>query len=102
MEYTKQIWSIRRVREKENKDGHIAPFPEELPTRCIKLYSFVNDIVLDPFGGRGTTMKTAIDNKRNSIIYEIKKDYLPMIKDMIDLKQKKLDDDYKVVIKYEK
>ena len=47
-------------------------------------------------------MKTAIDNKRNSIIYEIKKDYLPMIKDMIDLKQKKLDDDYKVVIKYEK
>ena len=102
MEYTKQIWSIRRVREKENQDGHIAPFPEELPARCIKLYSFVNDIVLDPFGGRGTTMKTAIDNKRNSIIYEIKKDYLPMIKDMIDLKQKKLDDDYKVVIKHEK
>lgn len=101
-EFTKQIWSIRRVREKDNVDGHTAPFPDELPDRCIRLYSFVGDVILDPFGGSGTTMKTAINNKRNSIIYEIKKEYLPMIKEKIGMNQKRIIDDIKIAIKYEK
>ena len=100
-EYTKQIWSIRRVREKENIDGHIAPFPEELPLRCIKLYSFVGDLVLDPFGGRGTTMKAAMENKRNSIIYEIKKEYLSLIDEFLNLNQRRMDD-IEVTIQHEK
>ena len=80
-EYTKQIWTMRRVRIKGNEDGHIAPFPEELPLRCIKLYSFVGETVLDPFGGSGTTTRAAILNKRHSILYEIKEEYLKHIKE---------------------
>lgn len=82
-EYTKQIWTMRRIRLKDNEEGHIAPFPDELPHRCIKLYSFVGETVLDPFGGSGTTTKTAILNKRNSILYEIKEEYLRHIKEKI-------------------
>jgi DNA modification methylase len=88
-EYTKQIWTMRRVRIKDNEKGHIAPFPEELPHRCIKLYSFVGETVLDPFGGSGTTTRTAILNKRNSILYEIKKEYLKYIKEKVGLVNKK-------------
>jgi len=91
-EFTKQAWSIRRVREEENINGHIAPFPDELPHRCIKLYSFIGDTVLDPFGGSGTTTKMAIVNKRNSILYEINKDYLKLIKDKIGFHQRRLTD----------
>ena len=83
MEYTKQIWSIRRVRLKDNKNGHTAPFPYELPYRCIKMYSFVGDTVLDPFGGSGTTSLAALDLKRNSIISEINSDYYNLIKENI-------------------
>lgn len=79
-EYTKQIWSIRRVRLKDNLNGHIAPFPLELPYRCIKLYSFVGDTVLDPFGGSGTTAVAAMRLKRNSIMSEINKEYCDLIK----------------------
>lgn len=82
-EYTKQIWTIPRVRLKDNPVGHIAPFPDEIPRRCIKLYSFVGETILDPFGGSGTTTKMAIQNKRNSILYEIKKEYLKHIKDKL-------------------
>lgn len=107
-EFTKQIWTMRRVRLKDNKDGHIAPFPDELPNRCIKLYSFVGETVLDPFGGSGTTTKMAILNKRNSILYEIKKEYLKYIKEKIGMNKlsKPLFDDIfskaKVEIVYEK
>lgn len=77
--YTQQVWSIRRVRLKDNMDGHIAPFPEELALRCIKLYSFVGDLVLDPFGGSGTTGIVAMKTKRNSVMYEINSEYAEMI-----------------------
>jgi len=101
-EYTKQIWVIKRVREEENIDGHIAPFPEELPHRCIKLYSFVGDTVLDPFGGSGTTTKMAILNKRNSILYEINEDYLEIIKRKINYYQRRLFNDVEIVIVHDK
>lgn len=83
-EYTKQIWTMRRVRIKGNEEGHIAPFPDELPLRCIRLYSFVGETVLDPFGGSGTTSRMAMLNKRNSILYEVKKEYLKHIKEKMD------------------
>jgi modification methylase len=101
-EFTKQIWSMRRVRLNENVEGHIAPFPLELPSRCIQLYSFVGDIVVDPFGGRGTTTKAALDNRRNSIIYEIRKEYLPLINKMLDTNQTKLMGNSKIEIINEK
>jgi DNA modification methylase len=79
-ELTKQIWSIRRVRRKGNEDGHIAPFPIELAERCIKLYSFVGEVVLDPFGGSGTTAAASAVNKRHSIMYELVPEYVEIMK----------------------
>lgn len=83
-EYTKQIWTIKRVRIKDNIEGHVAPFPVELPYRCILLYSFVQDTVLDPFGGSGTTTEAAIKANRNSVLYEINSTYHKYIKEKID------------------
>ncbi len=87
VEYTKQVWSMRRVQIKDNIGGHIAPFPDELPSRCIKLYSFVGDVILDPFGGRGTTVKSAAKLKRNSVMYEKNGDFMDYVKDYVKLDQ---------------
>jgi site-specific DNA-methyltransferase (adenine-specific) len=54
-------------------------FPEELPKRLIRMFSFVGDTVLDPFLGSGTTSLAAKKLSRNSVGYEINKDYVPMI-----------------------
>jgi len=62
------------------QDGHHAQFPEELPHRLIKMFSFVGDIVLDPFLGSGTTSLAAMNLNRNSVGYEINDDFLPVIK----------------------
>lgn len=64
----------------EKQDKHIAPFPEELPKRLIKMFSFVGDTVLDPFLGSGTTSLAALKLSRNSIGYEINEEYLSTIK----------------------
>jgi len=58
----------------------IAAFPEELPYRAIKLFSYKDETVLDPFAGSGTTMKKARELGRNSVGFEIKKSLLPVIK----------------------
>jgi len=64
----------------EKQNNHLAPFPEELPKRLIKMFSFVGDTVLDPFLGSGTTSLAALKLSRNSIGYEINRDYLSTIK----------------------
>lgn len=61
----------------------IAAFPDELAYRCIILFSYIGDTVLDPFCGSGTTMKMARELGRNSIGIEIKKSLLPIIKTKI-------------------
>lgn len=71
--------------EKQNK--HLAMFPEELPRRLIKMFSFVGDTVLDPFLGSGTTSLAAKNLNRNSIGYEINDNFLPIIKEKLGLKQ---------------
>jgi len=68
--------------------GHPAPFPEKLPERIIKLYTKEGELVLDPYGGSGTTMKVARDINRSSIIYEINRKYLDLIKEKIEWGQK--------------
>ena len=65
LEYTKSIWSFPA--ESAKKVGHPAPFPVELPFRCIQLYTFENDVVLDPFCGVGTTNIAAIMSNRHHI-----------------------------------
>ena len=63
-------------------------FPEELPKRLIKMFSFVGDTVLDPFLGSGTTSLAAKNLSRNSVGYEINEDFLPIIKEKLGLNQK--------------
>jgi site-specific DNA-methyltransferase (adenine-specific) len=66
------------------KDGHIAPFPEELPKRLIKMFSFKNETVFDPFSGSGTTSLAALKSERNSIGYELNKAYKDIIYEKIN------------------
>lgn len=77
-----QDWAVNSIWEmnpaKAKKEGHPAPFPEELPKRLIKLYSFVGDTILDPFMGTGTTLQAAINLNRNSIGYEVSSDYMKL------------------------
>ncbi|RDE16808.1 MAG: site-specific DNA-methyltransferase [Candidatus Thorarchaeota archaeon] len=72
------IWDFQPA--SASREGHPAPFPEELPKRCIKLYSFVSDIVLDPFAGTGTTLGVARRLGRSSIGYEVNPDYEKLIR----------------------
>lgn len=71
--------------EKQRK--HLAMFPEELPRRLIRMFSFVGDTVLDPFLGSGTTSLAAANLDRNSVGYEINESFLPVIKDKLGLSQ---------------
>jgi site-specific DNA-methyltransferase (adenine-specific) len=72
----------------EKQNGHLAMFPEEIPRRLIKMFSFVNDTVLDPFLGSGTTTLAAKNLERNSIGYEISANFIPVIKEKLGLKEK--------------
>jgi len=67
------------------QDKHLAMFPEELPNRLIKMFSFPNETVLDPFMGSGTTSLVAKKLNRNSIGYEINPDFVPIIKERIGI-----------------
>ena len=64
----------------EKQAGHSAMFPEELPRRLIRMFSFVGETVLDPFAGSGTTLLAASRNGRNGLGYEINEDFRPIIK----------------------
>ncbi len=82
----------------ERQIGHEAMFPEELPKRLIKMFTFVGDVVLDPFLGSGTTIKVALNLKRNSIGYEINEKFLPVIKKKIGINQSLIGLDRKIEI----
>lgn len=66
------------------QDGHIAVFPEELPRRLIKMFSFAGETVFDPFMGSGTTALAARNLQRNSIGYEINPDFVSYYKNKVD------------------
>jgi modification methylase len=76
------LWEMTNVLPNSKLEKNIAAFPDELPYRIIKLFSYKNDIVLDPFAGSGTTMKVARLLGRNSIGIEINAD----LKDVITSK----------------
>jgi site-specific DNA-methyltransferase (adenine-specific) len=73
MEWTNGLWTFNG--EKRKKTGHPAPFPVELPLRCMKLFSFVGDTVLDPFLGSGSTLVAASQGNRKGIGIEIDPGY---------------------------
>ena len=66
------------------QDKHLAMFPEELPHRLIKMFSFPGETVLDPFMGSGTTALAARNLNRNSVGYEINQDFIPIIRERIE------------------
>ncbi|HOB78499.1 MAG TPA: DNA methyltransferase [Bacteroidales bacterium] len=74
----------------EKQDKHLAMFPEELPKRLIKMFSFVGETILDPFLGSGTTSLAAKKLNRNSIGYEINEDFLQIIKEKLDIDKKEI------------
>ncbi|MBK8944172.1 MAG: site-specific DNA-methyltransferase [Ignavibacteriae bacterium] len=76
LENTLSIWTFPTVSAK--KVGHPAPFPIELPKRLIQLFTFQEDIVLDPFCGSGTTCISALKENRNFIGYDIKQEYVDL------------------------
>lgn len=81
VEFTKQIWNIPIPGKGDLAFGeHSALMPEEIVRRCIRLFSFVGDVVLDPFTGSGTTLKVAKELERNFVGYEISKTYEKIIK----------------------
>lgn len=69
------------------QDGHIAVFPEELPARLIKMFSFVGETVLDPFLGSGTTALAARKLGRNSVGYEINPDFRRYYEEKLSITQ---------------
>lgn len=74
MNWTNGIWDFPG-QSKKGAGGHPAAFPIELPRRCIRLFSFIGDTVLDPFVGSGTTLIAAYLNKRKGIGTDIDKEY---------------------------
>ena len=87
MEWTKSVWKFPT--ERASKVGHPAPFPVELPRRIIKLYSYTNDVILDPFAGSCTTGIAAIEQGRKYICIDNNSDYIQLGKERI---QKYLED----------
>ncbi len=73
LEWTKSLWTFSAVPAR--KVGHPAPFPVELPYRLIQLYTFEDDIVLDPFMGSGQTAIAAIKSHRNYVGYDTEQKY---------------------------
>ena len=81
LEWTKSIW--RFPAESARRVGHPAPFPVELPSRLIKLYTFVGDIVLDPFMGSGSTAMASVQNNRHWIGYDTSDRYCELTRSRV-------------------
>jgi site-specific DNA-methyltransferase (adenine-specific) len=74
LEFTKSVWEF--TTESARKVGHPAPFPVELPYRLMQLYTFSDEIVLDPFMGSGQTAVAALKAGRHFVGYEVNEDYV--------------------------
>lgn len=77
-------WNFAGARQ---NGSHIAMFPEELPRRLIKMFSFVGETILDPFAGSGTTSLAAKNLYRNSVGYEINPEFITNIKEKLQVHQ---------------
>ena len=74
MELTLDVWRFRP--ESATRVGHPAPFPTELPRRLVELYTYRNDVVLDPFMGSGSTAVAAVQTGRKFIGFDTERDYV--------------------------
>lgn len=89
VEWTNGLWTFSG-QNKKGAGGHPAPFPVELPKRCIKLFSFVGDTILDPFLGSGSTIIASVLNNRKGFGIEVDKEYCEIAKKRILNETKKL------------
>ena len=97
-QYFSSHWNFNGVKQL----GHIAMFPEELPKRLIKMFSFAGETVFDPFVGSGTTSLAAKNLGRNSIGYEINKEFAPIIYEKLGARQISLDNETRVIFEEDK
>ena len=81
MDWTNGLWAFNG--ESKKRIGHPAPFPIELPRRCVKLFSYVDDVVLDPFSGSGTTLIAAVSNNRKGIGIDVDRKYCELARKRI-------------------
>lgn len=88
IKWSNGMWTIKP--EIQSKAGHPAAFPIELPTRLIRMLTFKNDIVLDPFMGSGTTAIASIKEKRHFVGFELSKDYYDMACKRIENEQRQM------------
>lgn len=82
MEATLDVWNIRA--ESARRVNHPAPFPVELPQRLIMLYTFEDDLVLDPFAGSGSTLVAAARRKRRAVGYDLDPEYVAAARDRVE------------------
>jgi len=92
LEFTKSVWTFSA--ESAKKIGHPAPFPIELPYRCIQLYTFENEVVLDPFMGSGQTAIAALMTNRFYVGYEINEEYVKLANKRIEEIRMKLENNF--------
>ncbi len=81
--WTKSVWDFPAVQAR--KIGHPAPFPIELPHRCIQLYTYKGDVVLDPFAGSGSTCLASKQDSRHFVGYEIDPDYCQLAEARLEI-----------------
>ncbi len=81
MSWTLSIWKF--APESARRVGHPAPFPVELPRRCIELFTYEDDLVLDPFMGAGSTAVAAVRTNRHFVGYDTNADYITKAEERI-------------------
>ena len=90
MAATLSTWEI--TPESARRVGHPAPFPVELAGRVIRLFSYVDDVILDPFLGSGTTCVAAVQNQRRYVGFEIAPEYCQLARQRVDEARKGMED----------
>jgi DNA modification methylase len=97
------VWNITNVLPMRNRlEKGVAAFPDEIPYRLIKLFSFKGEVVLDPFMGSGTTLKVAISLERKAIGYELDMELIGTVKEKLGMNQMSLTDntpDFEIIVR---
>jgi DNA modification methylase len=88
MENTLDVWEIPA--ESATRVGHPAPFPVELPARLVDMYTYVGDLVLDPFAGSGSTAVAAVRTGRHFVGYDLDERYIRLAEERVEQERRRL------------